>query len=1476
VVPRLELLEDRTVPSKASPSLATAAGPTVILGSGARLTESATLTGAPGLTGAITFALYDPNGAVVDTETAAVSGPGTYSTPHGFLPTQAGTYQWSARYGGDANNNAAGGALTTTPTVILSGVGDIYGVAIDAAGNRYVAESGPSDVAVFAPGSTTPTGYLTGVTNPTYFAFDKAGDLFVVSSFTSGLWEFAPGSTTPTATLSGVNLPQDLLFDASGNLFVSNAGDDTVSEYAPGSTAPTATMTGLNQPAALALDSSGDLFVVNLGNGTVSEFAPGSTTPTATLTGLSQPYGLAFDAAGNLFVANQGTGTVSVFAPGSTTPTATITGFSLPRSIVADSSGDVFVADWNNGTVSEFAPGSTTPTATLTGGGGPLRMAFDAQGDLYVTDYFDSTVSEFTPATDAEVVATSSVSVSDAGGVYDGSAFPATATVTGASGTPDSTLEGVGLTLDYVRLNANGTTTDLGASAPSAAGNYQVTASFPGSADYLPASATTAFTIAQASPSLTAAVGPTVPYGSGAKLTDSATLSGPSGMTGAITFVLSSPSGTVVDTETATVSGPGTYTTPHGYLPTQAGTYQWSARYGGDSNDDPAGGGALATAPTFTLGGVGDIYGVAIDSAGNRYVAESGPSDVAVFAPGSATPTGYLTGISNPTWLAFDHAGDLFVASAFTSGLWEFAPGSTTPTAYLSGTNSPRVLAFDASGDLFVSNAGGNNVTEYAPGATAPTATLTGLDIPIGLAFDHAGNLFVANLGNDTISVFTPGSTTPTSMPLTDPTLNGGYAGALAFDANGNLFAINGDDTVNEFAPGSTTPTATLTGLATPTDLNFDAAGNLYVANFNGGTVSEFAPGGTTPTATLTGVNGALRMAFDAQGDLYVTDYFDGTVSEFTPGPGIDHEVVSQATPTIAVTSSSSASVAGQLVTITATIGAAAPATGTVQFQIDGSDFGAPVALSGGQASFSTAGLSVGSHVITANYSGDVNFVAGSATVTQTVAAVTTANLQTVVQAAAASAAPVVIQAGTGTDADTVLSAVNALAAPSKPVTVVLNLGAANYSDVTASPPAGVTLVIVGNGTTSVIVGHSPALTLLSGQVVMTGIVFTTATDAPTILVTGGSLTLRNCVVQESTGYSDAAIVVSGGGSLDLGTTPSPGGNTINLNGAGAFASNTTSSPVAAVGDTFTVNGLPLTLSSLSGVVWEDFNDDGQVDFGENGISGVKVTLTGTDDLGNAVSLSQTTDGDGAYVFLNLRPGKYTLTEAQPAGYTQGLDSVGTAGGSLSATDRFSVALGLGVNGLNYNYGEQPPAGGGVKHGQTAGIGFWNNKNGQALINALNGGGADGHGAHQLGDWLAATLPHTFGVHAGGNNLAGKDNAYVAALFQQDFVMKGVKLDAQLLATALSVYATNATLDPTQVAATYGFTISGDGAGTATINVGSNGDAFAVANNTTMTLMDLLLAADAQAVNGLLYNGNAAKRNEANNVFSAVNQDGGL
>lgn len=78
------------------------------------------------------------------------------------------------------------------------------------------------------------------------------------------------------------------------------------------------------------------------------------------------------------------------------------------------------------------------------------------------------------------------------------------------------------------------------------------------------------------------------------------------------------------------------------------------------------------------------------------------------------------------------------------------------------------------------------------------------------------------------------------------------------------------------------------------------------------------------------------------------------------------------------VTSAPSPSGLGEPVTFSVTVTAVAPATGTptgtVQFVVDGSDYGSPVSLTGGSASVTDSALAVGSHAITAVYLGDGTF----------------------------------------------------------------------------------------------------------------------------------------------------------------------------------------------------------------------------------------------------------------------------------------------------------------------------------------------------------------------------------------------------------------------------------------------------------------------------------------------------------------------
>lgn len=67
--------------------------------------------------------------------------------------------------------------------------------------------------------------------------------------------------------------------------------------------------------------------------------------------------------------------------------------------------------------------------------------------------------------------------------------------------------------------------------------------------------------------------------------------------------------------------------------------------------------------------------------------------------------------------------------------------------------------------------------------------------------------------------------------------------------------------------------------------------------------------------------------------------------------------------------------------------------------------------------------------------------------------------------------------------------------------------------------------------------------------------------------------------------------------------------------------------------------------------VWLDLDQDGIQDPNEQGVAGVTVTLTGTDDDGNAVNLVQITNGAGMYLFDPIPGGTYKLTFSLPANH---------------------------------------------------------------------------------------------------------------------------------------------------------------------------------------------------------------------------------
>ena len=115
---------------------------------------------------------------------------------------------------------------------------------------------------------------------------------------------------------------------------------------------------------------------------------------------------------------------------------------------------------------------------------------------------------------------------------------------------------------------------------------------------------------------------------------------------------------------------------------------------------------------------------------------------------------------------------------------------------------------------------------------------------------------------------------------------------------------------------------------------------------------------------------------------------------------------------------------------------------------------------------------------------------------------------------------------------------------------------------------------------------------------------------------------------------------------------------------------------------------------SLAGTVYEDLDEDAAIDAGESGVGHVIITLTGTDDLGDTISRTTTTTDDGAFLFLDLRPGTYALAETQPTApyFFDGLDTAGSLGGLVGSDAITAIGLAPGQAGAAYLFGELPPA----------------------------------------------------------------------------------------------------------------------------------------------------------------------------------------
>ena len=109
--------------------------------------------------------------------------------------------------------------------------------------------------------------------------------------------------------------------------------------------------------------------------------------------------------------------------------------------------------------------------------------------------------------------------------------------------------------------------------------------------------------------------------------------------------------------------------------------------------------------------------------------------------------------------------------------------------------------------------------------------------------------------------------------------------------------------------------------------------------------------------------------------------------------------------------------------------------------------------------------------------------------------------------------------------------------------------------------------------------------------------------------------------------------------------------------------------------------------ASIAGTVYADTNNNGIQDNGETGIGGVTLTITGSNGLNTPVSRTITTASDGTYSIADLVPGTYTVTETQPSSFLDGIDAVGSSGGTVGPDLISSITLASGTTATGYNFG---------------------------------------------------------------------------------------------------------------------------------------------------------------------------------------------
>jgi sugar lactone lactonase YvrE len=591
-------------------------------------------------------------------------------TPDGNINLYAGTVSFGVPvfgYKGD------GGPAIGTATQVGGQLDLPVGIAVDSAGNLYIADSANNAIREVTVGG---------------------GNISTIA----GLGPTAPGFSgdTTAAVAANLNGPLDVAVDSKGNVFIADTNNANVREI----TASTGVITTV--AGSTAIVSGAVVLAISYGG-------DGGTAITASLAG---PAGVAVDSSGNLYIATYAdnrirkvttNGIINTFAGNSGYGFAGDGGpvlsaqLSAPRGICLDSSGNLYLADrWNNrirkiasGTISTIAGngqgsfGGDGGSATLAQMSAPMGVAVGPNGVVYISDTLNNRVRVVTFFSSSTGLASSTSSVIN---TVAGNGIPG---FSGDGGAASSAMlnQPAGLAVD-------------------SAGNLYI-------AD-----------------SNNAVIRKVTPGGVISTVAGTGGVEGYAGDGGQATAAkLMAPLGVAVDS-----SGNLYIADYYGWIRKVSAQTGVISTIAGNGSIGYSGDGGAATAAQFY-----NPVGVAVDSAGNVYVADSDNGAVRMIS------NGIITTIAGNGTLSYSGDGGPASQAQFSaiSGVAVDAQGNI----YVADTNNNAIRLFPLNG--IVSTIAGNGTQGYT-GDGGP-ATLGELNGPMAVAVTSSGAVYFADTGNNSV-----------------------------------------------------------------------------------------------------------------------------------------------------------------------------------------------------------------------------------------------------------------------------------------------------------------------------------------------------------------------------------------------------------------------------------------------------------------------------------------------------------------------------------------------------------------------------------------------------------------------------------------------------------------------------------------------------------------------------------------------------